>query len=112
MAGPDASGKPQQEGAIDAITAAQASDWRVRLALAPDANYLYKDSQPGIMAPLAATDGVVFPYTPGINISYAANYDGAHPTHTNFKINQYKNSMISDISVSAEFTCQDTFEAK
>ena len=44
MAGPDASGKPQQEGAIDAITAAQASDWRVRLALAPDANYLYKDS--------------------------------------------------------------------
>jgi hypothetical protein len=101
----------QQDGAIDAITAAQASDWRVRLALAPDANYLYKDSQPGIMAPLAATDGVVFPYTPGINISYAANYDGAHPTHTNFKINQYKNSMISDISVSAEFTCQDTFEA-
>ena len=101
----------QQDGAFNAITAAQASDWRVRLALAPDANYLYKDSQPGIMAPLAATDGVVFPYTPGINISYTANYDGAHPTHTNFKINQYKNSMISDISVSAEFTCQDTFEA-
>ena len=96
---------------VTAKEAAKASDWRVRLALAPASNYLYNATNPGILAPLKATDGVVFPYTPGINISYAANYDGAHPTHTNFKINQYKNSMISDIAVSAEFTCQDTKEA-
>jgi|TARA_R110000744_G_scaffold5758_14_gene20392 hypothetical protein len=98
-------------GAIDAQTAARESDWRVRLSLAPSADYLYKAPSPGILAPLAATDGVVFPYTPGINISYAAAYDGVTPTHTNYKINQYKNSSIADISISAEFTCQDTFEA-
>ena len=72
-------------GAIDAQTAARESDWRVRLSLAPSADYLYKAPSPGILAPLAATDGVVFPYTPGINISYAAAYDGVTPTHTNYK---------------------------
>tara|TARA_R110000822_G_scaffold8418_1_gene33131 strand:+ start:469 stop:1245 length:777 start_codon:yes stop_codon:yes gene_type:complete len=98
-------------GAIEAKSAARNSDWRVRLALAPSADYLYKATPAGILAPLAATDGVVFPYTPAINISYAATYAGTHPTHTNYKINQYVNSHIADISVTADFTCQDTFEA-
>ena len=70
----------------------ETSDWRVRLALAQGADYLYKARSPGILAPLAATDGVVFPYTPGINISYAANYDGVTTNAYKLKINQYKNS--------------------
>ena len=98
-------------GALEAKTAARNSDWRVRLSLAPSANYLYKSAIPGILAPLVATDGVVFPYTPAINLSYVANYDGTHPTHTNYKINQYKNSSVEGITVTADFTCQDTFEA-
>jgi hypothetical protein len=99
------------EGAVTAASAARNRDWRVRLSLAPSADYLYKAATAGILAPLAATDGVVFPYTPAINISYAANYDGTHPTHTNYKINQYKNSSVESIQLTADFTCQDTFEA-
>jgi len=87
-------------------------DWRVRLALASGAKYLYKSPEaPGILAPLAATDGVVFPYTPTVNISYMANYDGVLPTHSNYKIQQYMNSSVESISVTADFTAQDTFEA-
>ena len=101
---------PAETAALEAA-AVRGADWRVRLALASESNYLYNATDPGILSPLKATDGVVFPYTPGINISYAANYDGVSPTHTNFKINQYKNSMIASIEVSADFTCQDTKEA-
>ena len=87
------------------------ADWRVRLSLASTANYLYKADPPGIMAPLARTDGVVFPYTPTINTSYVANYDGVLPTHTNFRIQQYMNSAVEQVTVTADFTAQDTFEA-
>jgi LysM repeat protein len=44
-------------------------DWRVRLSLAPGANYLYAGKNPGIMQPLQATNGVVFPYTPTIQVN-------------------------------------------
>ena len=48
-------------------------DWRVRLSLAPGADYLYKvkpSSNAGILEPLAQTDGVIFPYTPAISVNY------------------------------------------
>ena len=51
------------------------SDWRVRLQLAADAKYLYNAPNPGILTPLIATQGVLFPYTPAISINYAAGYD-------------------------------------
>jgi hypothetical protein len=90
---------------------AKQGDWRVKLSLAPESKYLYNADTPGILEPLVATDGVVFPYTPTINISYNANYDGTLPTHSNYRINQYVNSAVGDITVTAEFTAQDTIEA-
>jgi hypothetical protein len=92
----------------------QKKDWRVRLSLAPDASYLYKappDSVNDILAPLRATDGVIFPYTPTINTSYRANYDPSEVTHSNYKLHFYKNSSVDDVSITAEFTAQDTVEA-
>jgi len=87
-------------------------DWRVRLSLAPGANYLYKATgAEGIMLPLKDTDGVIFPYTPNIQVSYAAHYDPAELTHSNYKIFQYKNSSVDSITITCEFTAQDTAEA-
>lgn len=89
-------------------------DWRVRLSLAPNATYLYKglkENEVSILRPLVATKGVVFPYTPTIGISYAASYDPVELTHTNYKIFQYRNSSVGDITISADFTAQDTNEA-
>lgn len=87
------------------------TDWRVKLTLADSAYFLYMASEPGILAPLKETKGVIFPYTPSINMSYAANYDPIDITHNNYKIFQYKNSNVGDISITAEFTAQDTAEA-
>lgn len=88
------------------------ADWRVRLSLAPKADYLYNVAKEGdLLAPLKNTGGVIFPYTPQIQVSYQANYDPTDITHTNYKHYNYKNSEVSQISINAEFTAQDTAEA-
>ena len=88
-------------------------DWRVRLSLAPGANYLYKvgTGAAGILNPLQATEGVIFPYTPAISVAYAANYTPFDPTHSNYKIYQYTNSSVDAFSITCDFTAQDTTEA-
>jgi len=95
-----------------------AADWRVRLRLAPNANYLYKvpaskdgSGGPGILAPLAATDGVVFPYTPAIETSYQAKYANYDLTHSNYRGYFYQNSSVENITIKGTFTAQDTREA-
>jgi hypothetical protein len=88
------------------------TDWRVRLSLAPKADYLYNVAKEGdILAPLKSTNGVIFPYTPQIQVSYQANYDPTEITHTNYKHYNYRNSEVSQITINADFTAQDTAEA-
>jgi hypothetical protein len=87
-------------------------DWRVKLKLSPNANYLYKDSAANsILAPLAASDGVVFPYMPDIQTSYNANYDTTDLTHSNYRGYFYKSSYVGDINITGVFTAQNTQEA-
>jgi hypothetical protein len=95
----------------DAENAKTQGDWRVRLSLAPSAGYLYKAQNPGILAPLQKTDGVIFPYVPQIQVTYAAHYDAGELIHSNYKIFQYKNSSIDQISITCDFTAQDNDEA-
>jgi hypothetical protein len=90
---------------------AATADWRVRLQLGTQADYLYKDAEPGILAPLYDTDGVIFPYMPTIETSYAANYDKFDLTHSNYRGYFYKGSNVNDINLRATFTAQDTQEA-
>ena len=87
-------------------------DWRVRLSLAPNSNYLYAGNNPGILQPLKATNGVIFPYTPNIAVSYAANYNTTDLTHSNYKVFQYTNSSVDQVTINCEFTAQDIFEAR
>jgi hypothetical protein len=86
-------------------------DWRVRLVLAEGAKYLYKAENPGILKPLADSNGLIFPYTPAINTSYAANYEKYDLVHSNYRGYFYKNSSVGDINITATFTAQDTQEA-
>ena len=88
------------------------ADWRVRLALAPESKYLYNNqNNAGILAPLQKTDGVIFPYTPAINVSYAAQYDPTKLTHSNYTMFQYTSSSVDSVSITCDFTAQDVFEA-
>jgi hypothetical protein len=98
----------------DAKSFEKAKDWRVRLSLAPSAKYLYKTdapSGPGILGPLAATNGVIFPYTPTISVVYAASYDASELVHSNYKIYNYKSSNVDTVTITGDFTAQDTNEA-
>ena len=103
----------QQATLQDATNFALGQDWRVRLALAPGASYLYKvaPGQAGILNPLQATDGVIFPYTPDIQVTYVGNYEPLALTHSNYKIFQYQSSSVDQVSISCPFTAQDTTEA-
>jgi hypothetical protein len=91
---------------------ANRGDWRVRLSLAPGSNYLYNSTDPGILRPLASTQGVIFPYTPTISTTYSANYEQYDLTHSNFRGYFYRNSNVGEVSVTATFTAQDTREAE
>jgi hypothetical protein len=97
----------------DSANFQQKPDWRARLSLAPNANYLYKvpKGQAGILAPLQATDGVIFPYTPAISVTYSAGYDPSDLVHSNYKVYQYKGSSVDTVSITGDFTAQDTSEA-
>jgi len=91
---------------------AQAGDWRVRLRLAPQSNYLYNDPQCGpVLWPLRNTDGVIFPYTPSIDTAYKANYTPYDLTHSNYRGYFYQGSYVDPINIKAMFTAQDTSEA-
>ncbi len=98
--------------AQDQANFAAKEDWRVRLSLAPDSQYLYNAKpDPGILKPLLETDGVIFPYTPSISVNYAANYEQTNIVHSNYKIFQYSGSGVDAVSLSCNFTAQDTYEA-
>jgi hypothetical protein len=93
------------------------TDWRVKLSLASGSAYLYNDpdaksDSKHILKPLADTDGIIFPYMPAISLSYRANYDSADVTHSNYKLQFYRGSSVDDIQITADFTAQDTTEAK
>ena len=102
------SGATQQ----DSTNAYAQGDWRVRLQLAPGAKYLYNARNPGILEPLRDTQGVLFPYTPSISVSYAAAYSGQDLVHSNYKVFQYQSSSVDQISINCDFTAQDAKEAR
>jgi hypothetical protein len=88
-------------------------DWRLKISLAKNANYLYKIAKPGeLLEPLKGTQGVIFPYTPSVSTSYKANYSPYDLTHSNYKGYFYSSSAVEAISVKGVFTAQNFQEAK
>jgi len=57
------------------------------------------------------TNGIIFPYTPQINIQYLANYENYDLIHSNYRGYYYKNSLVQNLLLTATFTAQDTIEA-
>jgi len=86
-------------------------DWRVRISVNPGSSVLYRGANPGIMSPLLATDGVIFPFTPTITVSHTTNYGSQSLTHTNYASYYYQSSQISDMQVSGDFSVQNSSDA-
>jgi len=87
------------------------NDWRVRLHLAPGADYLYNATDAGILAPLKETNGLIFPYTPQIQVQYNAAYENYDLVHSNYRGYFYTGSQVQNIIFTATFTANDLREA-
>ena len=118
------------------LTSAPA-DWRVRVSLAPNSTYFYNDSRNTLLSPLVRETGggtsaignvlgdlaapwlgtnkrigVVFPYTPQLQVTHAANYSAQKLTHNNYAQYFYDNSEVQAINITAEFTVQNVNEGQ
>lgn len=95
-----------ETGAFKSASSTNLSDWRIKL----NCNFDVFGTNPYFNL-LKESDGLVFPYTPNITIAHKANYTQAEGlTHTNFPFASYKNSQVDDITISSEFTVQNTNE--
>lgn len=89
------------------VTPALEGDWRVRINC--DFNTLFGS---GTFPRLAATRGLVFPFTPNMNISSKANYSTIDPVHSNFPFQAYKNSQVDDITISGDFPAETSVDGQ
>jgi hypothetical protein len=48
---------------------------------------------------------------PSIALSYVATYDNTALTHSNYKLVTYQGSSVEQLTITADFTAQDVFEA-
>jgi hypothetical protein len=87
--------------------ASASMDWRVKLSF--PSNPAFADSS--VLAPLIATGGLVFPYTPAIQIIHSASYSEMSPIHNNYPFLSYENSKVDAITITAPFYIEDAAEA-
>ena len=88
------------------------SEQKVRLITKDPSILSSGDVDSSIMNVLVPHNGVIFPYTPTIQISHDANYGSYDLVHSNYQPQYYVNSVNPTISVQANFTAQTVHEAK
>jgi hypothetical protein len=86
---------------------ADPNDWRVRLSLP---NWISFRTSP-VLKPLQDAGGLIFPYTPTINIKSDANYSAEPITHNNYSVTSYRNSVPGEISINAPMNVEDATQA-
>jgi len=87
------------------LNPAAKNDWRVRI----NCDWTLFNSQ--LFKPLESTGGVIWPYTPAVTVSTKANYTQIDAVHSNYPFNAYKNSVVDDIQISGEFSCETEKDA-
>jgi hypothetical protein len=87
------------------LTPSAKYDWRVRI------NCDWKLFNSQLFKVLESTGGVVWPFTPTVNISTKANYTSIESAHSNYPFNAYKNSVVDDITIAGEFSCETEKDA-
>jgi len=85
-------------------TPADVSDARVRLGALSPGYYT------GILAPLQATGGVLFPYTPQISFQQDVDYTQVGMVHTDMDYYAYQRTPSVSITVQGKFTVQNAMQ--
>lgn len=79
-------------------------DKRLRYVLGPYTGFLYHV--------FAKTAGLVFPYTPKISMQHQTNYENTQIPHSNISFQQYQNTSLPTISITATFTADTPLNAQ
>ena len=95
----------EQRGQAIKLNPGARDDWRVRISC----DWSIFNSP--LFNRLQETGGVVWPYIPQVTLSTKANYSTAESTHNNYPFYAYKNSMVDDITISGEFSAENTLDA-
>jgi len=93
------------QGQAIQLSASAKDDWRVRITCE------WSTFNSPLFAVLQQTGGVVWPYMPSITVSTKAEYNTIPITHANYSQYSYKNSVVDDISISGEFSCETKADA-
>lgn len=81
-------------------------DWRVKLSVPQQ----FKTDS--LLAPLAESNALVFPYTPTIIIGHSANYNSLQPVHTNYPFQIYDNSGVQELVITGDFTVENEVDGR
>ena len=85
-------------------------DWRVRIHL-PSSIPSFMNSE--ILQPLMfSNSSMIFPTTPVITVTHAANYNTITPTHSNYPFLAYQNSSVEDITITCEWPVENEADGK
>jgi hypothetical protein len=98
--------KPAAE--VKIINGKAMSDNRVRIRVPQ--SYI-TDLTRGFASSLSNLGGIIFPYTPSISYEHKADYSNVPVMHSNFALNFYQRSYVTNISISGKFTVQDDTDA-
>ena len=94
-----------KQGQAISLQPGSKDDWRVRISC----NWYLFNSL--MFDRLSDTGGVVWPYLPNITVSTKADYNSVNPVHSNYTQYNYKNSVVEDIQISGEFSCETETDA-
>jgi hypothetical protein len=94
-----------RQGTAIKLSPGAKNDWRVRLTCQ------WNIFNSPLFKLLENTGGVVWPYMPNITVSTKANYTQLDPTHGNYSFQAYKNSVVDDITITGEFSCETETDA-
>jgi hypothetical protein len=109
------SSEPRRLPAVDRITVTPlnepevSTDNRVKIRVPSD--YLTKLTAGSYIGELRKFGGILFPYTPQITLEHKADYTSQNPTHSNYTLQFYKTSSVSDITITGKFTVQNDTDA-
>lgn len=65
-----------------------------------------------LLSILKDTNGLVFPYTPTINVSQGVDYENVRLVHTNMDVLAYSRTPSVEINITAKFSVQSAWEGR
>jgi len=92
---------------IASFSDSNSDDWRVRLSLPKWSSFRTSP----VLSPLNAAGGLIFPYTPIVQLDHSAKYNPVSPTHSNYSFHAYQNSDPGKIIINAPMPVEDSTQA-